>query len=362
MCLEERFVHGGVQKDFGVGLFQGTLHLRDEHAVLMLVWGVGSHEPLTAELIRSFCEGDVMAAASQVRGSLDASDPAADDEDVLWRFRLRHGLVFALTAKAWVDGAGHLCWHDLGVLIVIEAVEAADAADDVGFFAACRFFQPEWVAEQRTAEDDEISDALFDDLFGESRLPKFAHGDDLGRGGFAHSLGEWQEITVLVVIADRDVLHVFLGAGGDLDGIDIRFDQLGHFDAFFEFQPLLEEIVHAEADVDRIILAAFFLDVLQHLDQEAGAVFRRAAVFVGAAVAVWRDEHADQLACAGVDRNGVEIGFFAAKGRITEPFDELMDLFDCERAGAACLKAEFHRRWPDHFRACLGAGAAGVEL
>ena len=93
-----------------------------------------------------------------------------------------------------------------------------------------------------------------------------------------------------------------------------------------EMPPGRPQFVRIETDPDRIVGTDARADAGNHLEQEAAAVFQRAAVFVIATVVIGRQESGNDVVVRGVDFHAVETGTLGAVGGGGEPFDHLGDV------------------------------------
>ena len=82
----------------------------------------------------------------------------------------------------------------------------------------------------------------------------------------------------------------------------------------------------------------------QHLDAEAHSVVEVAAVLVGAAVALRRQELVDQVAVGAVDLDAVESAGGGVGGRLREVLDDLGDLVALERLRRLVVVGDCGRR------------------
>jgi len=117
----------------------------------------------------------------------------------------------------------------------------------------------------------------------------------------------------------------------------------------------VHEYLHGE------VLAATPLDLLDHVDDEAGTVLHALRpVLVVALVPETRQEAVEQMVGRGVDLDAVPAGRLQAGGAGREAVDQLLDLVDGKRVGWFFI-VHVERRRVSHGRSGAGLGDEGVD-
>ena len=328
----------------------------DELFVVLLEFRSSRRDEDTAELVRLFIDGRVVAAQFQDTGRFHTADTAADDGNVLRMFG-RDDLVLVVLHGPRVDGAvAHV--HGVGqVLIVVGALVlreveaagvAADTRTDVVFLIVDHLRDPFGVCEELTA-DGHGSDLAFGNGFGADGGLHLAGADarlvselldvrDIFEAAVVrHVLRRMCPVPGIVctVVA---VEHVIACVGQVLDGALGLFHGTADFDVVFAGHGAGAVTLGLGDDGvtqrDREVVAAFALDLFDDLDRETITVLEGSAVFVGTEVAVRKGELVEQVTFVDcVDLDTVDAGFLDETGGLAERVDDVVDLFLGEGLG-----------------------------
>ena len=183
----------------------------------------------------------------------------------------------ALAAGAWIlDAADAFLWSDL----VEAAVVAGDAAAHQIGAAAARLFRRPGIGDKLPRHADEVGLAARSASSPKLRRIHPAEGDDR------------QAAHVLQFPVDPAEIFRRHGGGRDFHpvagkragiGIEIvdeaaRLEMLGHLQAVFAVVAEGGELVDAQPDAERHVIADRLPDRLEHLDRQPHAVFESAAI------------------------------------------------------------------------------------
>ena len=355
----DRHTAGGEQDDVRLQLFDaldGHVHagadrdaqLRDvRHEILdapvelaLQVAGRGGVH-LSADLLALFQHRDLEAASGERLRRHQTGRTGADDHGLLPLAVPRETVVRALTSDCRVQGAFAVL-ADLGVRHEgRDAVQAADAALDILGASLLDLLHPVRIADEGARGADEVLISLGDlalRLLGGADEVRRAHGD--GDDGF-DLLGEVGAPAGLEARGLQPAVVNVIARGGDVDRVDAELFQLhGDLLAVLEavalagLADLVIHLVGGEAHHQRIVSAAALADALDDLGDEAHAVFKAAAVFVGAVVRVRGEELLDHVAVTAVQLHEIDARLLAAHRRLDEVVDEVFDLTLAHRVHA----------------------------
>lgn len=355
----DRHAAGGEQNDVGIELFNALrrhLHagadrdaeFRDVcHEILdapvqlalQMAGGRGVH--LTADVLVLFQDRDTEAASGERLGRHQTGGACAHDDGTLALAVTRQAVVGALPTHSRVQGALAV-FADLRVRHERrDAVQAADAALDVFGAPLFDLLHPVGVADEGARGADEVLIAL-----GDLALGLLGRADEVGganRDGH-DGLDLLGEIGAPAGLKARGlepaVVHVVAGARY-VDGVDAELLEL-HGDALAGLQAialagladLVVHLVDGETYHQRVVSAAARANALDDLADEAHAVFKAAAVFVGAVVRVRGEELLDHVAVTAVQLHEIDARLLAAYRRLDEVVDEVFDFALAHRVHA----------------------------
>ena len=120
-----------------------------------------------------------------------------------------------------------------------------------------------------------------------------------------------------------------------LDGPSVNTVLLDNFDDLFEvFEALTarHEVVCRITNEDRIIFAAYTMDLIDDVGKETAAVFRGSAVLVSTMVGVLGDEAHDHVANTCMNLDDVDASLLATLSSFTVLLNDELDLVDGEFA------------------------------
>jgi len=311
-------------------------------------------------------QGHLHAALRGGEGGGQSGGAAADDRHLVVGYIILEIAVAALLAHGGVHGAvaGHADGHVL--FQRLKAVQAADAAADILRAALHGLDAPAGIRQPGAAQRHEVLNAVFEELFRIIRLLHRVDGDDgdadmvfdgFDDGG-APALGVGHRLD--------DGNAGLVDSAGDVDGGRAGLFH-GHGDGHAVLRmdivlgdaDLVEKFIGGDAQGDGVILAAGLMDALHDLGGEPAAVFKAAAVLVGAVVGIGGEELADEIAVGGMELHAVEAGLLRADGGIDEVLHKALDLGSLKGAGGLLGKVAHPVGGADHG---LAAGEDGIGL
>ncbi len=123
-------------------------------------------------------------------------------------------------------------------------------------------------------------------------------------------------------------------APGNMERVDAGlFQEPGKFTAFLRGDPPFHTLIGIHPEDHRKITAYGGADGIVNLNGEAAPAGGRAAVFIGALIAVRRKKLVDQIAMGPVNFYGVKARFAGAAGGVAEGFDNALNFLDGQGAG-----------------------------
>ena len=289
-----------------------------------------------------------MSAELEHAGSLHAADAAADDVDGLGRVGLLYVVLVPLHRLSVDSAAGKMqavgklliVGHALVVAHVEAAVVAENAGTDVILLVIHHLRDPLLIGEELTRESCAVKLAFLYRVRGNSRIE--AAGADNGNVAELLDVFNILEVAVLghvdgrvspvpcVVCAVVAVEAVITGILKILDSLLGLCHIASYFGIGLARERALTEALglgnYAVAQGDREVVAARLLDSLNYLDCETIAILKRAAVFVGALVDIFKGELVEQIALVDcVNLNAVNACVLEHLCALCERIDKLLD-------------------------------------
>jgi hypothetical protein len=241
---------------------------------------------------------------------------------------------------------------------------------------------PVGVSEKFAGEENEVGLAGADDLIGLGGRGDHAYGAGGNVRFAADSLG----VMDLVAGANGDLLGGMVAAGGDVDEVDaFKLHEFGEFYGLGQVPARAEgfgsPVGGGDADEDGEMLGPSGADGSDDGEREADAVFKAAAVLVGAVVGEGREEFVEEVTVGGVDLDEVEAGGVSAVGGGDEVGDDFrhadlvegggdgVSLIEADGRGGDGLPAAFGGRdgadffpWNGHAGFAAGVGELGAGV
>jgi len=227
---------------------------------------------------------------------------------------------------------------------------------------------PVGVAQHFACEQHEIGLTFGDDRVGLMRIGDHADGGGGNSRFRADARGEGN----LEAGADGDFGVGSETARGDVDEVDAAgAKQAGEGDGFVGRPAAIDPVGCGDSDEEREVSRPSAANCIDDLEQEVGAVFKAAAVGVGALVGERREELVEQIAVRGVDLDDVEscgVGALRGLGKgLNDGVDARLieglrgGVVGCEwnGAGGNWLPATV-RGWNHMFSPCGGRGHGGL--
>ena len=289
---------------------------------------------LTADLGRFFKDRDVEALLSRGTGRHETGRTGADDDDVaaVSDFR-RLQRELELVAGPRVDGT--LSGQTAGKGVAhhgLEAVQAGQAAVDFLRTAFFRFLDPVRIGKQRAAQSDGILIAFFQKLF---RL--FRSTDDAGmtdRNVDSLFDGFTVVFTPAKVEGRRFTpgVHAVVGTGRQFEMLDaVAFQFLGDLHTVFEgVANIVAEqtivLICGKTCGNGIVRSAELVDLVDDVLDDAKAIVKGSAVFIGTMVGIRGNELLQEIAVRAMQLNAVDAGLLTAQGALCEFIFQFVDL------------------------------------
>ena len=202
------------------------------------------------------------------------------------------------------------------------------------------FDAPFRVGEEGASEGDEVAATVCQGGFDEGGRVEVADCDDGHVDGTADTFGEGEEMAFYGQIGRRRHVRRLTDGGRDVDrAVAQALKQRRGLLHGGEGLAALDELFRGDAAPDREVGAAPLADGLHDLGGEAGAVLDAAAIGVGAAVEVWREEGAPQIAVGHVNLDAVEAGLLRPAGAVAEGGHGVADLVAGHGPGDALVAA-----------------------
>ena len=109
----------------------------------------------------------------------------------------------------------------------------------------------------------------------------------------------------------------------------------GHTNAFFDIRTMPAVIPHIGFDEHRHVVSCMGHDLIQYFVEKPHAILETAAIFVVTVVCTWGDELRDEVRMSGMDLDAVKTARAGEINRLTELFNERLDLrhFECPMNG-----------------------------
>ena len=270
-----------------------------------------------AQLVRLFVQGDGVAALHQRLRRHHTGGAAADDHDAL-ALGFRQPLDLPGDAAAGVDGAA----HGRAIGVGVAAQVAAGAGAHSGALAGERLMDDVAVGHEALRHGDDVRLAGGDDVLGLLQRGDHAdhrHGDVqvlLHLGGVVHV----QRLVGGAEVGGDGVAggEVENGALGDVHDVHILLRQLHERQRLFKFQTAGDALSGGDPQLDDHVVAHGLADGLQHLEGVLTAVFRTAAVLVGADVGVGGQPLGEEVVVGAVEQDHAETGVLTAHGAVHE--------------------------------------------
>ena len=311
----------GVETDLCAVLLQLIAEVEHEGRILGLSRRRHSGEPLAADLIAGFENGDLMAALRC----------AVCGDKYLLRV-LDHGQVIDQLAAGvgvgdTVDGVA-----DCG--LTGAALVAADAVDYLIYLAGLCLVGQLGVGEGSARHDDKVGLLVTQHGLRHIDVVVAADGEHGDLDGLLDVSG------VLGVVHHGDKArgdYRFLGGEHALSAVQSVntgfFKHLCHDYGLGKLDAALDVITCVEAEDDRVISADGLADSGDDLKRKAHTVCKRAAVLVGALVGEGGHELIYKVAVCAVDLGAVKTTSLGSRGGFAEGLDQIMYLFDGQSAG-----------------------------
>ena len=275
---------------------------------------------VAADLLGLVVQVDRVAALEQYARAFRARGTRADHQDrivrALFRKALRVPAAPVFLAGGRVLGTDHRRSADLPAR---DADVASDTDAHVVDPAFLDLLRQEGIRDRRPGRPDDVGNALGHDLGHLFRIREAPHAEHRLFRDLLDELGPGDLVPLLIEARRPRVLSPL----GDVADIDVpQVDQgVGHLDEFhpvdldFELTRPVQR-VDREARGDRAVVSDRPPHLLQRLQPEAGAVFQRPAVLIGALVVVVREKLQRQVRVSAVHVDDVEAGIARAQGRI----------------------------------------------
>lgn len=277
--------------------------------------------------------GDVgVTAHTHGTSSLEASRASTDDEDLLLCLVARDLVILRQAILREVNVRVDRALAGLANEDVVETTGANDARTN---FLSTIFLdlQADFrLSDPMTCHTNSIARTIFDDLFANIEVVDTSTREGRKLGVLLSSLRKVDELTFrneLVSNRTRSLVETCL------DGPSVNTVLLDNFDDLFEvFEALTarHEVVCRITNEDRIIFAAYTMDLIDDVGKETAAVFRGSAVLVSTMVGVLGDEAHDHVANTCMDLDDVDASLLAALSSFTVLLNDELDLVDGEFA------------------------------
>nr|GEU28584.1 hypothetical protein [Tanacetum cinerariifolium] len=216
-----------------------------------------------------------------------------------------------------------------------------------------RMPRPARVVQHGARQRHQVSVAVGDDGLGVQRLGNQAHGHDRDTD---HLLDGARQ-RHLVAGTDGNLLVRMQAAAGDVDHVDAALlEHFTHRLRLLDGKAARHPVGGRDAHADRAVGRKRGAHGVEHLERKAGAVFQRAAVFVGAQVRQRREELVQQVAVRGMDLDGVDADVRRPARRCREAVADAAQAVLVERGGRHVVVADRHGGRRDRLPAVRLAG------
>ena len=328
---------------------------RGESGQLALVGCYCCHTEVAAQTVRCLKDSDVMPLLGSDDGSLCACDAAACDPNGLL-FRDGRQIVVQFAAHTRID---HTLCRQATPQAGDTALEAGGAADDALEVALLDLVGHQGICQRGTSHVNSVHLAAGDDGLSVHGVVDTADYGDRDIDHLLHS----SSIIQQPAMAECSGLHLGvtggIHAGGDVDGVDPRFfHQTGNGHGVHDGQTFGDPLGARQLDVHTKVIPHLAADIGDDLQQEADAVGKAAAVFVGALVGIAGQELADEVPMGSVDHHAIKARLLGTQGGVAEVGDQGLDLFHSQLMGDLPLHRTFDGR--GRFRLAADDGGGGL--
>lgn len=220
----------------------------------------------------------------------------------------------------------------MGLGVVVQAVEALNAGDDLVGSAGAGLVGEFRVSNEASGHGDNVGFAVSYDTVHLSGIVHAAKGED-GNVDIGVSLNGLSKISVGSIVNESggvdDVhVHQVVAALRDMDHVYLVLDKLDYLDDFINVKAVFGTLIARYTQVQQELFAHSGTDSIQDHHQEAGTVFGGTAILVSAVVGLGGEELSQAKTVTGVDEDHIEAAGEGILAIIGIAFCNALHLFD----------------------------------
>lgn len=287
----------------------------------------------TASLLLLVDNGDIgVTAHTHGTSSLKTSRASTNDEDLLLCLIARDLMILRQAILREVNVRIDRALARLTNEDVVEAARANDARTNL-FRAVFLDLETDLgLSDPVASHTNSVARTILDDLFADIEVVDTSTWEGRKLGVLLSSLRKVDELTFrneLVSNRTRSLVEA------SLDRPSVNAVLLDDFDDLFEvFKTLTawHEVVCRITNEDRVVFAAYAMDLIDDVGEETAAILGRSAVLVSTMVGVLGDEAHDHVTDTSVDLDDIDASLLAALSSFAVLLYDKLDLFFGELA------------------------------